>query len=237
MDVRSVWASADEMKRPTRSEVVCLCTRRRNPDVLLITRRFYSEASQIFWAENTFAFHRRRSLELFLHNIPVECRNMITRISLTGGCLNWMFSYRPDGWNLETSIEEHSQHWDMLALCKSLRHLELSAHFLTDLHITKALRKIHGIDSVTLSLAKPVSHGSMRRRRYDSSEDLDGSSNKSSGLTIAEREQCTEKYKFAMDMALLMRQEVQPSVEAILTLYNKYEDERLMLEKCWRDLF
>lgn len=137
----------DEKHRPDRPVVhpealPCLCARRRNLQILLVCKRWYEEASRVFWRRNTFAFEDARSFLDFLGHIRPETALEIRHISL----MAWL----PDAHAAHDSTADpgdwdptpYRKVWSALRRLASLSTLELDSLFLTRIESLRAIRKL-----------------------------------------------------------------------------------------------
>ncbi|CAI7662310.1 unnamed protein product [Penicillium glandicola] len=93
---------------PCMRSLPCLCGRRENLAILLVSKRFWNDAAPVFWTENWFAFEHPCLLTGFLTAIRPQWRDPIL-----------------NGWDDIMSC------WSLLRLCEGLTELELDVMSLT----------------------------------------------------------------------------------------------------------
>ncbi|GAB1192463.1 hypothetical protein APSETT444_001655 [Aspergillus pseudonomiae] len=118
---------------PTLRNLKCLCARRQNLHIFLINKRFYKEASHVFWTENWFAFENPTVLINFLSCIRPQTRSLITKIS---------FMIDPDEQGVNLDRKYVQQCWRLLRLCDGLMELELDQLFLSNLQWVLGIKNI-----------------------------------------------------------------------------------------------
>ncbi|KAE8137725.1 hypothetical protein BDV38DRAFT_246117 [Aspergillus pseudotamarii] len=118
---------------PTLRNLKCLCARRQNLHIFLINKRFYEEASHVFWTENWFAFENPTILIDFLSCIRPQTRSLITKIS-------FMIDPNEVGMNLDRKYVQ--QCWRLLWLCDGLMELELDQFFLSNVQWVLGMKNI-----------------------------------------------------------------------------------------------
>lgn len=114
----------------------CLCARRQNLHVFLINKRFYAEASEVFYAWNNFAFEDTALLNGFLMNIRAANRKRIWAITFIMPTLPDTGRTDWSGWPKCPPM------WNILAECTGLYYLELDAIFLTKPALVKQMRQL-----------------------------------------------------------------------------------------------
>ncbi|KAE8395094.1 hypothetical protein BDV23DRAFT_116442 [Aspergillus alliaceus] len=122
----------------------CLCARRENLHVFLINKKFYKEASHVFWTENCFAFETPTVLINFLSCIRPQTRSLITKISL-------MLDHDKVDVKLDLDRKHVQQCWRLLRLCDGLTELELDQFFLSNLHWVLGIKNITPKTRMTFS--------------------------------------------------------------------------------------
>ncbi|KAE8354605.1 hypothetical protein BDV28DRAFT_78290 [Aspergillus coremiiformis] len=127
---------------PPLRNLKCLCARRENLHLFLVNRRFYKEASYIFWTENCFAFENPTLLIDFLSCIRPQTRSLIRKIS---------FMIDPDELNVNLERRYVQQCWRLLRLCDGLTELELDQFFLSSLHWVLGIKNITPKRKMTFS--------------------------------------------------------------------------------------
>ncbi|KAI0839409.1 hypothetical protein F5Y06DRAFT_295434 [Hypoxylon sp. FL0890] len=122
----------------------CLCARRENLQILLVCRRWYEEAGQVFYTRNQFCFAQVYECSQFLKALPPRWKPFITKISLLH------FDYDASQQTAEDELldlvipargaDGLAELWRMLSKLPALSHLELDAIFLTRLDCVKIFR-------------------------------------------------------------------------------------------------
>lgn len=83
----------------------CLCARRPNLDVLLVCRRWHTEASYILWTRNTFCFENPEIFAQMMQYLVPECRTRINSISL----MSWYPPPVPEPYGAPAPVGDDSQ--------------------------------------------------------------------------------------------------------------------------------
>lgn len=124
----------------------CLCTRRDNLSILLVSKQFWNDSAPIFWTENWFAFEHPCLLTGFLTIVRPQVRSWLRRISFLPlhvhehdeAPTNFPGRRDPlwDGWDDIKSC------WSLLRQCDGLMELELDAIALARLEWVRIIRLI-----------------------------------------------------------------------------------------------
>lgn len=109
---------------------MCLCTRRKNLDLLLVNRKIHDEASFIFWTENVFAFEDHGTLIGLLSVIREHICRWIRYIS-----------FMPDE-VCEFEWMDFKLVWGYIRMCTGLVVLEI------DIMLLESLENVIGIGSL-----------------------------------------------------------------------------------------
>ncbi|CAG8153929.1 unnamed protein product [Penicillium salamii] len=113
--------------------LVCLCTRRENLDLLLVSRQIHHEASYIFWTENVFAFENHGTLIGFLSVVREHIREWIRYIS-----------FMPDE-VCEIAWMDFGLVWEYLRMCTGLIVFEI------DVMLLDSLENVLGLGSLNFN--------------------------------------------------------------------------------------
>lgn len=131
---------------PCMRSLPCLCGRRDNLAILLVSKGLWNDAAPIFWTENWLAFEDPSLLTGFLTAIRPQVRSWLRRISFMP-----IHAYHHDEhpstfpqwrdpiWNGWDDIKSC---WNLLRLCEGLTELELDVVFLTRKEWAQAIRLI-----------------------------------------------------------------------------------------------
>ncbi|CAG8092597.1 unnamed protein product [Penicillium salamii] len=111
----------EAIEPPPLGSLVCLCTRRENLELLLVSRQIHDEASYVFWAENVFAFENHGKLIGFLSIVREHVRGWIRYIS-----------FMPDEVN-EFEWMDFELVWRYLRMCTGLIVFEIDVMLLENL--------------------------------------------------------------------------------------------------------
>ncbi|KAI1077782.1 hypothetical protein F5B20DRAFT_582890 [Whalleya microplaca] len=124
----------------------CLCARRPNLQVLLVSRAWYAEAGRVFYSRNTFAFGHPLECADFLENLAPRWRPFVSKVSL--------LALPPEGVYPADANQELEEvevpvggktgflaAWMQLGRLPALSELELDAIFLTRPKCVKVLRR------------------------------------------------------------------------------------------------
>ncbi|KAJ5964495.1 uncharacterized protein N7479_004371 [Penicillium vulpinum] len=131
---------------PCMRSLPCLCARRDNLAILLVSKRVWNDAAPIFWMENWFAFEHPCLLTGFLTAIRPQVRSWLRRISFmpihayNNNEHSSIFpQWRDPIWNGWNDIRSC---WSLLRLCEGLTELELDVLSLTRKEWAHAIRLI-----------------------------------------------------------------------------------------------
>lgn len=136
---------------PQAKTLPCLCARRPNLQILSVCRRWYEEASRVFYTENTFAFEDSSTFVSFVQNLDPKLRNRISKVSIMvytdeaatapGANIapNANFDELRSGWESSARLQPV---WTHLRQLPSLAHLELDALFLSRSKTVTSMRKL-----------------------------------------------------------------------------------------------
>lgn len=113
-----------------KSHLRCLCTRRQDLSIFLVSRQWRDEAGLVFYTRNTFAFESAAVFTGFVTCLPQRWREKITRVSI--------MAHHPasptgpvetsSGWEGNRKL---ARVWPLLHQLPRLSYLELDAHFLS----------------------------------------------------------------------------------------------------------
>ena len=120
---------------PKTHDLVCLCARRRELDVLLVCRRWYEEGGWVFYSRNVFGFEDGYVCLLFLESLAPRWRAFVTGVSL----MAITYDITGEGSSPRFTISERKrqiQIWSLLRSLPRLRYLELHEYYLTNLAST-----------------------------------------------------------------------------------------------------
>ncbi|CAG8248112.1 unnamed protein product [Penicillium salamii] len=117
---------------PPLGSLMCLCTRRENLDLLLVSRQLHDEASYIFWTENVFAFENHGTLIGFISVVREHIRGLI-----------WYISFMPDEVS-EFEWMDFGLVWGHLRMCTGLIILEI------DVMLLESLENVMGLGSMSV---------------------------------------------------------------------------------------
>ena len=215
-----------EKRRPSRKDLTCLCTRRSNLQILTLNKRFYGEASQVFYATNTFAFGHRVVLTRFLASISPQTRDRITKISYLASYPTQPLEDVESGqhcWQNHQALP-----WNLIAGCKSLRVLELDVFFILNFKLVKKIRQIYRLSHMSFSLRPPKEPDSSHLDQWEQELPFKG--------IVARR--VVLKGGYAEAMARLMKRDRQCSVKELENVWKKHWRERRSLSrimKTWEE--
>lgn len=102
--------------------------------VFLVCRRWYFEAAQVFYTQNTFAFEDNTTFINFISNLNPRWKKAISKISLMMPLASLE--------RFEQSCRDERKIYSLIRSLPSLSYLELEAISLTDTHSVHSLIKM-----------------------------------------------------------------------------------------------